>query len=349
MEQADLIVTRDHAGNLYGRLPGRAREAQEVWTGSHLDSVPQGGRFDGALGVVAGLEAVERIGVQERTLCVVVFRDEEGWRFGRGCTGSRALTGTLEPGELDGVDGEGVLLREAMGSPPTRAWLQPPHAFVEAHPEQGTVLDGLRAPLGVVSGIVGLSRLRVSFAGRAGHAGTTPMNARDDALVAASVFVLDVQETASSLPGTVATVGQLSVAPGAANVIPERVDLVVDARAADEATYDALVETIMQRALAAGATVETLRRTFPVEMDAEVTALLQTSVRELGLEAPTLPSRAGHDAGVLCSAGVPAGMLFVRSRNEGASHSPDEHCEAADVALCVDALARVLERLARAG
>jgi allantoate deiminase len=348
MREAGLVVTRDAAGNLFGRLPGRQRQASEVWTGSHLDSVPRGGRFDGALGVIAGLEAVARVGAQERTLCVVVFRDEEGWRFGRGCTGSRALTGTLEPGELDSADAEGVLLREAIGALPARAWLEPPLAFVEAHPEQGTVLDSLDAPLGVVSAIVGLARLAVTFAGEAGHAGTTPMTGRADALVAASAFVLAVREIASSLPGAVATVGQLSVAPGAANVIPARVDLVVDARAADEASNATLLETIVQHAHAAGATVETLRRTAPVEMDGEVTALLERSLRGIGLTAPTLASRAGHDAGVLRAAGVPTAMLFVRSRHDGASHSPDEHCDDADVSLCVDALSGALERLAGA-
>jgi allantoate deiminase len=216
MEQAGLDVSVDPGGNLFGRLGGLS-DAGEIWTGSHLDSVPQGGRFDGALGVLAALEAVERVGPQRRTLAVVAFRDEEGWRFGRGCFGSRALCGRLRVSELENVDREGVSITEAVqalgfGPIPESGWLEPsPAAFLEVHVEQGPVLDALGAPLGIVTSIAGLGRLRVTFLGHGGHAGTTPMVRRRDALVAAACFVVTVKETAEKREGAVATVGQLTV------------------------------------------------------------------------------------------------------------------------------------------
>jgi acetylornithine deacetylase/succinyl-diaminopimelate desuccinylase-like protein len=195
MEEAGLDVEWDSDGNVVGRLLSSQPELPEVWTGSHLDTVPAGGKFDGALGVVGGLEAVTRAGRRERTLAVVVFRDEE-----RGCFGSRALA---ERGRLPG-------------------------RFVELHVEQGPVLESAGAALGVVTGIVGYTRREVVFEGAAGHAGTTPMAARDDALSKAAEFVLQVRDAAAEIDGAVATVGSLEIDPGAANVVPGRVRLTVD-------------------------------------------------------------------------------------------------------------------------
>jgi hydantoinase/carbamoylase family amidase len=349
MEEARLDVSVDAAGNLFGRLPG-APGSDEVWVGSHLDSVPQGGRFDGALGVVAALEAVERLGPRQRTLAVVAFRDEEGWRFGRGCFGSRAFCGRLRTSELENVDAQGVSIAEAVrslgfGPVPEAGWLErPPAAFVELHIEQGPVLDALGAPLGIVTSIAGLARLRVAFAGHGGHAGTTPMVRRRDALVAAARFVLTVKETAEAREGAVATVGYLTVEPNAANVVPARVELLVDARAPDAGTLSVLVHEI--EAAAGDARVQHLGQIEPVELDPDLRVVLREAVGDLRLLAPQLPSGAGHDAGVLAAAGVPAAMLFVRSRGGGVSHSPDEHSDDVDVALAVDALERALGRLA---
>jgi hydantoinase/carbamoylase family amidase len=346
MEEAGLEVTVDPAGNLFGRLHGTS-DGKEVWTGSHLDTVPNGGRFDGALGVVAGLEAVERVGAQRRTLSVVAFREEEGSRFGRGCFGSRALCGRLRAGELEQVDQEGASVADVvrsvgLGPVPEHGWLEPPAAFFELHVEQGPVLDSLGAPLGIVDSVIGLARLRVTFTGHGGHSGTTPMLNRRDALVAAADFVLTVKQAAEAHEGAVATVGQLRVEPNAANVVPSRVDLLVDARARDSETLSALVRRI--EASAGDARVH-LGQIEPVELDARLRAELRDVVQELGLLAPQLPSGAGHDAGVLASAGVPAAMLFVRSRAGGVSHAPDEHSDDVDVALGVDALERVLWRV----
>ncbi len=346
MRAAGLTVSSDASGNLYGRLAGAEAAAGEVWSGSHLDTVPAGGRFDGPLGVLGALEAVERIGAQRRGLTVVAFRDEEGWRFGRGCFGSRALCGHIEPGELTTLDGDGVSLRSVVPAElPATGWLTPPQAYLELHIEQGSVLDGLDVPVGVVTSIAGLARHAVTFTGRAGHAGTTPMVGRSDALCSAASFVLAVQQAALEVgQGTVATVGSLSVRPGAANVVPDLAELLVDARAPDQASHRALLARIA--AAAAGGSLRTLRLTDPVPMAAAVREMLREEIAGRALAVHELPSGAGHDAGVLGSAGVPSGMLFVRSRNGGVSHSPLEWSEPEDVEVAVAVLAGALRRLA---
>jgi allantoate deiminase len=304
LEAAGMEVERDRAGNLLGRLRGRRPELPEVWTGSHLDSVPNGGRFDGALGVVAGLEAVERAGRGERTLAVVAFRAEE-----TGCHGSRGR-----------CSGEGL-----------------PGAFVEVHVEQGPRLADADAPLGVVTGIVGYAQGAAVFEGRAGHAGTTPMEGRRDALCAAAEFVLRTRDVAASIPGAVATVGRVRVEPSAANVIPARVLVSVDARAPDAERLGRLVSELG---------FEPRQRTEPVEFDADLRAVLVDELERRALPVVELHSGAGHDAGILAAAGVPAAMLFVRSLAGGVSHCPEEESSADDVALAVDVLVAALSRLA---
>ena len=293
--EAGLEVEVDVAGNLIGRVPGGERQ---VWTGSHLDTVPGAGRFDGTLGVVGGLEAVERLGTPG--LGVVVFRDEE-----RGCAGSRGCV-TL------------------------------PDAYVELHIEQGPTLLRADAPLGVVTAIVGYVRGRRTFTGTPGHAGTTPMDVREDALVKAAGFVLHAEAVARGIDGAVATVGQVAVEPGGTNVIPGRVVVSVDARAPDAGRLDRL---------AAALEIEEPIRTEPSPMSEEIRAALRAEVEALGLPVLELPSGAGHDAGILATAGVPSGMLFVRSLNGGISHNPAELSSEEDIALAVDVLERTLRNL----
>jgi allantoate deiminase len=295
MEQAGLTVEVDDAGNLLGR----SGNDDHVWAGSHLDSVPNGGKYDGMLGVVAALEAVERTGRG----AVVVFRDEE-----RGCAGSRA--------------------RAAAGDLPRR--------YLELHIEQGPVLLERDAPLAVVTGITGLARGELVTAGRAGHAGTTPMPGRADALVAAAELVLRVRDVAASIDGAVATVGRLEVTPGAVNVIPDRVVLSIDARAPEQVRFEALIAALG---------LEPTYRVNPVPMSAAAQHVLREVIESKGLPAVELPSGAGHDAGVMAAAGVEAGMLFVRSQNGGISHHPDERTSDEDVALAVDVLTLALPRL----
>lgn len=290
LADAGLRVDVDSAGNLFGR-----RRDAGLWLGSHLDTVPNGGRFDGALGVVAAIEIAERTDVP---LAVVAFRDEE-----RGCVGSRAC---VELGSL-------------------------PEAFLELHVEQGPVLERADAPLGIVTAIVGQARGEVVFEGRADHAGTTPMAARSDALVAAAEFVLRVSTAATGT--ATATVGRLEVEPGAANVVPARVTVSVDARAATTPDLSALIAEIG---------FDPDWRAEPVRMHDPPLAALRAAVPG----APELVSGAGHDAGIIAAAGVPTGMLFVRSRNGGVSHSPDELTTADDIALALDALERAVVRIA---
>src|SRR5512144_362823 len=311
MQDAGLEVEADATGNLFGRLRGRRPELPEVWTGSHLDSVPQGGRFDGALGAVGGLEAVARLGVRERSLVVVAFRDEEGCS-GRGCVGSRAFCAA------------GLKRR--------------PEALVELHVEQGPRLEAAGAPLAVVSAIAASARGEVVLVGHEGHAGTTPMAGRDDALVAAAELVLRLRDAAAAVEGAVATVGRLVAEPGATNVIPGRAVLSVDVRAPDDARLEEVCAVVPAA----------LSRTAAVAMDPRVAAVLREELERRGLPAVELASGAGHDAGVLAAAGVPTAMLFVRSLNGGISHSPQEHSSADDVELGVEALAGALGMLAAA-
>ena len=294
-EQAGLESRSMRPGNLIGRIPGGARE---VWTGSHLDTVPGAGRFDGTLGVVAGLEAVERLGLPG--LGVVVFRDEE-----RGCAGSRGCGAR-------------------------------PDAYVELHIEQGPTLLRADAPLGVVTAIVGYVRGRRTFKGTPGHAGTTPMDVREDALVEAAEFVLHARDVARGIDGAVATVGQVAVEPGGTNVIPGRVVVSVDARAPDAERLDRL---------AAALEIEEPIRTEPSPMSEGSARRCGPRWRRSGSQVLELPSGAGHDAGILASAGVPAGMLFVRSLNGGVSHNPAELSSPEDIALALDALTGTLRRL----
>ena len=298
MEEAGLRVEVDPDGNLVGRSGARA----DVWVGSHLDSVPQGGRFDGPLGVVAGIEAVEAAGCGS----VVAFRGEEV-----GCIGSRAR---VRGGDL-------------------------PSAFLELHIEQGPVLAAAGASLGLVTGIVGYARGELVFEGRVGHAGTTPMGVREDALVAAAEAVLGIRDAARALDGAVATVGQLDVEPGGINVIPGRVRLSVDARAPNAETLDRLVSAIG---------FEPSQRTEPVAMSESCIAALREEIASRRLPLVELASGAGHDAGILAAAGVASGMLFVRSLNGGVSHSPDELSSDEDVAVAVEALTGALRRMAHA-
>ena len=304
MREAGLEVSIDEHGNLIGRLLGTERGLPEVWTGSHLDSVPRGGKYDGALGVLGGIEALSQVGHCPATLAVVAFRDEE-----RGCTGSHAF---VQTGPLPGF-------------------------FVELHHEQGPQLERAGVPVAVVTGIVAYARGWKTVEGRAGHAGTTPMAGRDDALLKAAAEFQRIHAVASAIDGAVATVGQVEVAPGGANVIPDRVGFSIDARAPDAERLDRLVAEIG---------IADPQYVAPCSFAAGACAALREAIDEAGVSRFELVSGAGHDAGILQQAGVQAGMLFVRAQSDGVSHSPRELALDDDVAIAVDVLARTLARLA---
>jgi acetylornithine deacetylase/succinyl-diaminopimelate desuccinylase-like protein len=304
MRNAGLEVDVDDDGNLFGRLAGLEPGLPEVWSGSHLDSVPHGGRFDGPLGVLGALEAVERLGPRRRTLVVVAFREEE-----RGCVGSQ---GRVARGGLPG-------------------------AWVELHHEQGPRLALADEPLALVTAIVGYKRAERVIEGRAGHAGTTPMEGRDDALVAAAEEVLRIRDVARGIDGAVATVGRLDVEPGGVNVIPGRVRLTIDARAPDDERLARLLD---------GLGIDAAGATPPTRLGGPPVDALRAAIAARGLPVVELASGAGHDAGVLARAGVPSAMLFVRALNGGLSHSPDELSSPEDAALAVDVLTDALDGLA---
>jgi len=362
MRDAGLEVSVDRAGNLFGRAMGAEPELPEVWTGSHLDTPPDGGRFDGALGVVAGLDAAEAIagsGGARHTVAVVAFRLEEGPRFGRGVFGSRAVVGRLDDDEADLVDADGITLGQAFAAlglgdalPDGPAAARLPGCFVEAHIEQGPSLAARGAALGVVTSIAGMAGIELVFTGRRGHAGTVPMPLRADALAAAAGFVRAAHELARGLAGAVATIGRLDVSPGATNTIPGRVTAFADLRAPDAGALAALVDGAVAAARSAaeeaGCGVEVVPRWRyePVAMHPGPMEALRRAVAAAGLEPVELPSGAGHDAAILAEAGIPTAMLFVRSDAGGVSHAPEEDTGADAVAAAVAVLEAALTELA---
>lgn len=354
MTEAGLKVSVDAAGNLIGRAPGSAPGLAEVWTGSHLDTVPDGGRFDGALGVVAGLAAVAAAASapHARTMAVVAFRDEEGWRFGRGFFGSRALCGQLDAGELEVRDASGTSIRAALAElglpPPGQLAGTLPGAYVEMHIEQGSTLAEHGLAVGVVSEIVAMAGMTVRFTGEQAHAGGTAMTQRRDGLLAAARFVLAAHLLARSDTRWRATAGELTVTDPAANVIAREVTVSVDARAQSDESLDALLAGLRDAAAESARQSDcdwaaTLAwREAAVEMSPAVT---QTLAAAAGHQIAAT-SWAGHDAGILAAAGVPAGMIFVRAGRAGLSHSPDETADAPDIAVAIDTLAQALSGLA---
>ena len=338
--QRQMTVTEDGNGNLFAWT-------HEPWapgtllTGSHFDSVPGGGGYDGPLGIVSAFLAVERIGKQSK-VCVAAFVEEEGGRFGVPCLGSRLLTGAIDPEQAAHLkDRDGTTFQEALGAKPAGAReLHTIKAAVELHIEQGRALD---VPVGVASAIWPHGRFRFDFRGVGDHAGTTRMADRHDPMLTVAYTVLAANKEAR-LAGAHATMGRVEVEPNATNAIPSLVRAWLDARAANSSTMDNLVEAVLKRATDRAArdgtevevTAESVSK--EVEFDTALAARIAATLR-----APILPTGAGHDAGVL-SAHVPTAMLFVRNPT-GVSHSPAEHATDADCEAGIDALARVLEEL----
>jgi allantoate deiminase len=362
MEEAGLAVREDAAGNLFGRREGTDPDAPAVLVGSHVDSVYDGGNFDGPLGVLAGIEvvqAMEKDGVRtDHPVEVVAFTDEEGARFSFGMIGSRALAGHLSSGDLEHQDGNGISVAEAMrdyGLDPERIEdaRRPQNslaAYLELHIEQGQVLEAEDLPVGIVTGIAGPVWLRFTVGGESGHAGATPMDRRHDALVAAAEIVGVVEQEASSAPSAVGTVGQIEVRPGGINIIPGRVDFSVDLRDIDVAVRDGVEGRIRERAgqicdrRGVGLDVEELQRLDPAPCSEEVRGVIADACEEVGIRPHSLPSGAGHDGMHLASL-CPMGMIFVRSR-DGVSHNPEEWSSREDCEAGCDVLYRSVLGLA---
>ena len=364
MREAGMVVRRDNIGNLRGRYDGVAPGAPTLLLGSHLDSVRDAGKYDGPLGVIVAIAAVQRLHDAERKLPfaieVLAFADEEGMRFSSTYIGSRVVAGTFDSADLERTDDLGVTMAgaiRAFGGDPARLgddrWRDGKLlGYCEVHIEQGPVLEARNLPLGVVSAIVGQARYRITFTGEAGHAGTVPMQVRRDALGAAAELVLAVEADAGSHDGLVATVGQLTVQPGAPNVIPGEVVLTLDIRHPDDGVRRKRTQQLLERAqeIAARRKIEVavgpLGENPSAPCSPRLTALLAKAVEELGLRVLHLASGAGHD-GVAMASLTDVVMLFVRCKG-GVSHNPAESVEAADVGVAIDVLGRFLELLAKA-
>jgi allantoate deiminase len=351
-------VWRDPAANVYGRFGGAG---PAILVGSHIDSVPEGGRFDGALGVLCAVEAVgalldDGVGFR-RPVEVVGWCDEEGARFGIGLFGSGATFGRLPDGAAQRADRLGITIAHALrtigeSGDPTTAKREPGEfaAYLELHIEQGPRLADAGIPLGVVSDIVGILHARVTVRGRQDHAGATIMTAREDALAAAAEMVLAVETAARALPDAVGTVGEISVRPGAKNVVPGECVFSLDLRARNEQTVEQLARDVRAAIRRIGdarglrSTLDVLSRVPAVPLDPKLRDLFLRSARAVGVEAPELFSGAGHDAENSQLAGVPTGMLFVRST--GGSHNPNELAALDDAVLGARALSLALKELA---
>jgi N-carbamoyl-L-amino-acid hydrolase len=341
LREAGLAARVDPAGNIFGRLGDGAPSTPVVMTGSHIDTVPRGGPLDGALGVLAGLECLRTLAAAgvplTRALEVAAFTDEEG-RF-YGFFGSRAMTGSLDRALAARLtDPAGLPLPEAMRgagfdlarAPEARREPGEIAAYVELHIEQGPWLETVGVPIGVVEGIVGIRRFRLTFVGQPDHAGTTPMDRRRDAFFTAAEYATKSRDLVvrGGQGVAVTTIGVVDVRPGVPNIVPERAALLQELRDVDPARLDGLASRTLQAARRVARRrglvleVEHLMRAEPVRMSPRIQAAIEAAAEGLGLPTRRMPSGAGHDAQVLAAV-TDAGMLFVPSQG-GRSHRPDE-------------------------
>jgi N-carbamoyl-L-amino-acid hydrolase len=360
MRELGLDVTVDGLGNVVGLRPGRDA-GPPVMTGSHIDTVRTGGRYDGNLGVLAGLEVVETLNragvVTRRPLAVAFFTNEEGSRFQPDMMGSLVFTGAL-PLEAAlatvGIDGATVgaeLARIGYAGPAPVGRPRPAHAFVELHVEQGPVLEAEGFTIGAVEGVQGISWTELTLTGQSNHAGTTPMRMRHDAALVAAEVAAFARRVAREMGGhQVATVGLLTLSPNLVNVVANRAVMTVDLRNTDEALLQEAERRVMgfagEAAAAEGVGLarRTLARFQPVSFDPALVSRVEAIAREMGHRVRRLPSGAGHDAQILAAA-CPACMVFVPSAG-GISHNVEEHTAPADLEAGANVLLRLLLELA---
>lgn len=363
MKEAGLEVREDAIGNVIGKLHGTQPDLPVVLTGSHIDTVPNGGHFDGVVGVITALESAqlwnEQGFVPKRGLEVVAFTDEEGSRFHASLTGSHFFMGELN---VDTVahyrDDEGHTFSEVLeahglhADHSSEAAREPDslHAYVELHIEQGPVLENRQLPVGVVSGIAGMAWLEMKWRGKANHAGTTPMNMRSDALTGASECMLAIERLPQASSETaVATVGRIEVLPNGSNVVPGEVRFIVDIRDIDLAARDGLIAAIRSEAEAIAKRrglqleQEVTIAISPTPMSHRLIRIVEDSIEAAGYPAHKLSSGAGHDA-MIIGRHVPAAMIFIRCR-DGISHNPQEWSTLSDIAIGAEVLERTLRQL----
>ena len=360
MRALGLEAEIDAAGNLFGRW--QTGSGRPLLVGSHLDTVPAGGRLDGALGVVAAVHAVRLLQEEgfepERPLWVVAFMDEEGTRFNAALFGSRAFAGESLEGVGDRLDAAGTTLRDAMhaagydlGRVGAAARIDEVASYLELHIEQGPVLAADGLDIGVVTSIVGLRGYRVRIHGEANHAGTTPMRLRRDALVAAGRIALELRDFARARESVTSNVGKLAVAPGGANVVPGFADFTIDVRATtgeEVRELESVVEATVARIAGEEGVEAELEQTFalePLELDSRLVDMVERAAISEGATFTRMPSGAGHDAMVV-GRHVPAAMIFVPSRG-GISHSPEEYTHPSQLELGMRVLAATLRQSLR--
>ena len=361
--EVGLSVREDALGNLFARWGGANPERPAVATGSHIDAIPHSGRYDGVVGVLGGLEAIRALKAAgfepQRPVELILFTAEEPTRFGVGCLGSRAMSGTLTPEAVRNLhDEEGNNPDEVRRSVGFEGQLEEValkkghyHAFVELHIEQGPRLEKESVPIGVVTNIAAPATLHITLEGQGGHAGAVLMAERKDALVAGADIALAVERAArsSGSPDTVATVGIFDVHPRAVNSIPSRVFMSVDARDTDLERRDRVADEIRKAAQEVsekrgiGVTLETLNADPPATCAREVIEAAQAGAKDLSLESMQMVSRAYHDT-LFMARICPVGMIFIPSK-DGISHRPDEYSSPEDIAAGVEVLAKTLARL----
>jgi allantoate deiminase len=355
MEAAGMAVRVDAVGNLRGVWPGLTANSPRLLIGSHLDTVPNAGAFDGILGVVLGIAVVEQLRGQHLPFAIEVigFSEEEGVRFNKPFLGSLSLIGKLDPETLACTDRNGITVAEAIhdyGLDPAnlRDAIMPDEAFayLEIHIEQGPILESEGASLGIVEALVGQTRMQLTFTGHANHAGTSPMHLRHDAMAAAADWIVAVEACANANTGLVATVGKVETLPGAGNVIAGKVTASLDVRHANDRTRQLAVSSLMHSANAAAAkrgvhvTTQTQLEQSAVPLSPPLTQLLHAAAEKAGFPSRRMTSGAGHDAMIVAQR-LPSTMLFLRSPG-GLSHHPDETVLPQDVEA---ALATAMEFL----
>ena len=363
MTDVGLSVEIDDFGNVIGYKIGKKPDLPAVMVGSHTDSVPNGGNYDGVVGVLSAIEVIRSMiddGYEhDHTIAVVDFMCEESGRFGNATLGSKAMRGELTLQDLHHlVDKQGISLYEALKGRnlnpdgiETMAYKRPVKSFTEIHIEQGKVLEHEQKTIGIVTGIAAPERFYVTIRGNADHSGATPMNLRHDALCGASKIILGIEEIASMQeePPVVGTVGVVEVTPGAMNVIPGAVKLGVDIRSISKVARNSVVTLVKEfiditaekRGLSY--TIETIAQDHPVEMHPAMIREIEEAVKSVGVEYMTIPSGAGHDA-MHWAEVVPTGMIFIPCR-DGISHNPAEFAEMDDIVTGAEVLDKVLRKL----
>lgn len=363
MTDAGLFVEIDDFGNVIGYKLGKKPDLPVVMVGSHTDSVPNGGNYDGVVGVLSAIEVIRGMtddGYEhDHTIAVVSFMCEESGRFGNATLGSKAMRGELTLQDLHRlVDKQGISLYEALKGRnlnpdgiETMAYKRPVKSFTEIHIEQGKVLEHEQKTIGIVTGIAAPERFYVTIRGNADHSGATPMNLRHDALCGASKIILGIEEIASMQeePPVVGTVGVVEVTPGAMNVIPGAVKLGVDIRSISKVARNSVVTLVKEfiditaekRGLSY--TIETIAQDHPVEMHPAMIREIEETVKSVGVEYMTMPSGAGHDA-MHWAEVVPTGMIFIPCR-DGISHNPAEFAEMDDIVTGAEVLDKVIRKL----